>query len=101
MLNDTDQNARRGGKARKQAGLLAKFLEVPANSVMGGVHIEMNSNRELFIEGCKGVLEYNDKVIRVTAADMNVKVTGLELQLRNLTPDTVLVEGSILSVEFI
>ena len=101
MYNENTTEGYREGRARRQAGRLAKFLEVPANSIMGGAHIEMNANRELFIEGCRGVLENTDILIRVAAADFNIKVTGRDMELRNLTPDTLLVEGIITSVEFI
>ena len=100
MFKDNTTESHRENRARRQVGQIAKFLEVPANSVIGGAHIEMNGNRELFIEGCRGVVEYTETIIRVATADGGIKVIGRGMNLRNLTPDTLLVEGYILSVEF-
>lgn len=62
--------------------------------------IELNGNRELLIEGSRGVLEYTPSVIRVNTADMIVTVSGRELDLRCISASALIIDGFITDIEF-
>lgn len=62
--------------------------------------IELNGNRELLIEGSRGVLEYTPSVIRVNTADMIVTVSGRELDLRCISASALIIDGFITDIGF-
>ena len=64
-------------------------------------HFEMNSNREVSIEGCKGILQYDENIIRINTGKMVTSFLGRNLSIKCLTPDSLIVQGFITSIEFI
>ena len=63
--------------------------------------IELNGNREAVVEGCRGILEYDDAVVRVRTPDHVVRFTGHGLSIRCLTSDALVVAGCIAGGEFL
>ena len=88
------------GVDRQSAASLAKILEIPPDAMGAGTRIELSSNREIFIEGHKGILEYTDDLVRLNAGENIISISGKALRLRNLTTDSAFVEGQILSLVF-
>lgn len=86
-------------KTRKGAGL-SEFLEEQRSTFAPDVHIELSSNREAVIEGCRGVLEYTPERVRLSCGSKVVRFVGDALELRCVTDSTAVVTGRILMVEF-
>lgn len=63
-------------------------------------HIEINSGREVLIEGCRGILEYSDTKIQVSVGRQAVTVHGSELTVRNMFTQMIVIIGRIASVEY-
>lgn len=63
-------------------------------------HFEMNSNREVIVEGSRGVLEYSTEIIRINTACMVVAFKGRNLNVKCISPQSLIITGFILSVEF-
>ena len=63
--------------------------------------ISLSGNREAVVEGCCGVLEYENALIRLSLGKMMVQFTGRGLQIKCMTGDSVIIEGYILGIEFI
>ncbi|MBQ9673120.1 MAG: YabP/YqfC family sporulation protein [Ruminococcus sp.] len=63
--------------------------------------IEIIGNREITIEGSTGVLKYESDNIKVNTKSMVVSIEGRNLQLKFLSSSSLVVEGVILSLEFI
>ncbi|GHU82386.1 hypothetical protein AGMMS50284_4170 [Clostridia bacterium] len=63
--------------------------------------LEMKSNREVTIDGCKGILEYDKEIIRINTGSMVVSFKGRSLNIKCLTASSMIIEGFITSVEFI
>lgn len=78
----------------------ARAIELPADVYTGMAHLELSGNRELIVDGCRGVLEYDEDVIRLNIGKGSVRVTGRGLSIRTLTAESAVVEGYILAVEF-
>ena len=55
---------------------LSRTFELPFNVLEGLPEIELLGNREAVIEHCQGVLEYDDKVVRINAGKLVVRITG-------------------------
>lgn len=65
-------------------------------------YIEMKSNKEITIEGCKGILEYNDETIRInTMGGMVLVFKGRGLNILCMTASGIIIGGFVLSVEFV
>ncbi len=68
---------------------------------MGGTPcIEFSGNREVVIEGSKGVLEYSTGCIRVNTAGMIVTLSGRGLNLRCISDSALIIDGFITDVAF-
>lgn len=69
-------------------------------SEMNAPCIELSGNREILIEGSKGVLEYTPECVRVNTPGMILSVSGRELNLRCISETALIIEGFILSLQF-
>ncbi len=63
-------------------------------------HIIFNSCHEVLIEGSKGVIEYNEKTVRLNSGKYILKFCGDCLCIRALTTDEIIITGEIVSFEF-
>lgn len=79
----------------------AKFFELPADLVAGTPHLEFYGNREAVVEGCRGILEYDEDIVCLNMGKTNIRFMGRGLELRNFTDHSVVIDGFILSVEFL
>jgi sporulation protein YqfC len=79
---------------------VARVMELPMDLVSGMSHIELSGNREAVIDGCSGVLEFDENIVRLTVGKFIVKFTGRGLVIKELTKSSVVVEGFIISIEY-
>lgn len=71
------------------------------DSILSSVHIEMRSNRELVLEGCQKIEEYDENIVKIKVPKMWISVFGRDLELRCLNSDSLIVSGFISCVEFL
>jgi len=64
-------------------------------------HIEIFANKEATVEGCKGVLQYDDGVIGLNAGKYTIRFTGTNLSMTSLGLEQAVIKGRIMEVEFI
>lgn len=69
-------------------------------SALNAPCMELSGNRELLIEGSKGVLEYTCDTVRVNTGGMILTVAGRELNLRCISESALIIDGFILSLSF-
>ena len=62
--------------------------------------IELSGNREVLIEGSRGVLEYSPDTIRVNTSDMMLSVFGRGLDLRCISESALIIDGFVTRLEF-
>jgi sporulation protein YqfC len=77
-----------------------RALELTPDVLSGMAHFELSGNREVVVDGCRGILEYDENVIRLLAGKLTVRFTGRGLELRNLRKDSAIIEGFITAIEF-
>lgn len=63
-------------------------------------HIIFNSCHEVLIEGSKGVLEYNEKTVRLNAGKYILSFSGENLCIRVLNSDELIITGFIVTFDF-
>lgn len=66
----------------------------------GLAKIEITGNREISIDGCRGILEYDESVVRLNLGNMIIKITGAGLTIPSMAAEQTTVTGSIACVEF-
>lgn len=63
--------------------------------------IELSGNTSVTVDGCKGVLEYSKTQIRISLGDCSLQLQGRGLDLRYISPTTLVIDGFICSLEYI
>ena len=72
----------------------------PKETFLPACRVELIENRQAVVEGCKGVLEYNENVVQLSCGKLIIRFVGTGLQIKNLTASTALVEGVISSMDY-
>ena len=63
--------------------------------------IETQGNREVCIEGLSGILEYDERIIRINSSGMIISFSGRGLTISYLTDSTLSIKGFIQKIEFL
>lgn len=63
-------------------------------------YLEMKSNREVTIDGCHGILQYEKEIIKINTGSMVLSFTGRNLNIKCLASTSLVIDGYIMSVEF-
>lgn len=79
---------------------LAEKYEKMKQGVKRHSGIQMTDNSELVMEGCSGVLEYNENVVKILLIKNIIIIIGTSLELNNFSTDGISVRGSIRSITF-
>lgn len=66
-----------------------------------GPRIEIVGNRNVIIDGCDGIIDYDDEKVSVKLGRLKVDISGKSLRLKVLTLNSAIIEGYIRSVEYI
>ena len=86
-------------KARKVKQKVADFLDSPVSAIHGS-SMEVFSNTEAYVEGCKGILEYDSSGIKLECSDICICFSGDGLYIRSMGDSTAIVCGTIASIGF-
>lgn len=62
--------------------------------------IEITGNREAIIEGCCGIVEYNDSAATVNCKAFMITFEGFDICLKSLSCNCVSVKGSFTNIYF-
>ena len=86
---------------KSKAKQLLDFSGSPIASALGSVHFEMNSNREIIIEGCRRILQYDENIVKISVKKMSVAFFGRNLSIKCMDADSLVITGFVTSIEFI
>lgn len=90
-------------KTKTKMDLREKFtemLELPKEIVLNMPKLTMLGNGDLIIENYKGILEYDDGIIRINTTSGTIKVSGQDIYIKEITAENIMVYGNIASLEF-
>ncbi len=79
---------------------VSEVLELPKEIILNIPKITMVGNENLIIENYKGIMEYEQNRIRLNTAKGIIKITGIRLNIKEITSEDIMVEGEINSLEF-
>lgn len=63
-------------------------------------HIDVCSNKEVYIDGCMGIIEYNSSLVRINCKNLIVRITGDDLSIKSDSTEQISISGNILSLDF-
>ena len=63
--------------------------------------IQITDNKEIVLDGCRRVVEYNENHIKLELPSMGVSIVGMQLKMRNFSIGGVIIKGQIHSITFI
>lgn len=64
-----------------------------------GIHME--SNRELLIENCRRIEEYNEVFMKLISGQLCIQIWGTDLKAYDFKTRGLIVKGRITQIEFI
>lgn len=83
-------------KSLKQMG---RTIKDTAAELLPPMRVELLSDREAVVDGCRGILEYSECCIRLCTGALTVRFTGEGLTMRSFGGTGAVVEGKIHAVE--
>lgn len=90
-----NKHSRRGITGRVEAA-----LELPKGTLTDQPHLEISGRHEVIVEGCHGIVSYDDDAVRMDTGCGILRIMGKGLVLRAMSGDAAAVSGRIVSVEF-
>lgn len=85
-------------KQKEPFTLFSKALDVPAG--ITGLKVEISSNKRATIDGCKGVLEYYDSLIKLNIGSGTITFTGQNLHITSFDLGVAELTGRIENIEY-
>ncbi|MCL1859648.1 MAG: YabP/YqfC family sporulation protein [Oscillospiraceae bacterium] len=79
---------------------LAEALSFPQGTFKNFPTIQIRGNREITIDGCTGLLSYEEENILLETKYCRININGRTLTLSNLTKSVLAIRGFIKNVEF-
>lgn len=77
-----------------------QVLDLPEMLHADVPHIEMQGNREVVVDGCKGVLEYEEDTIKLNAGMCILIFRGRNLTIKAYSDSQTMITGELVAVEF-
>ena len=88
-------------KKEKKKIRLFKCADLLENTKkLSGSRIEILSNRELSLDGCKQIIEYNDVYVRIKISEGYITICGKSLYIPVFEGPQITVSGKIETIEF-
>ncbi len=63
--------------------------------------IEMLGNREIIVDGAKGVVEYGENLIKLNTVEYVLSILGDELVIKSFDGSVTVVSGKIAEITFV
>lgn len=80
---------------------VTEILELPKEIVLNMPKLTMLGNGDLIVENYKGIVEYDEGIIRLNTTSGIIKVTGINILIKEITLESIMIFGDIKSLEFL
>ncbi len=88
-------------KKEKVRRCVSDALDLPTDLTCHLPRIVLSGDSELLLENHRGILQYNDTMIRAAYRGGILEISGENLSLPILKPDMLAVEGTIITLRFV
>jgi len=79
---------------------VSNILDIPRDLMMDLPKIVMVGDVQVLIENHRGIIVYTSELVRVNTPIGELEIKGLDLTLKNILPDELMIEGRVMSVKF-
>ena len=79
---------------------LDRLRALGAQNELASPHVELSADGRAVIEGCDGVLSYNETSVRLNCKTLVLWLDGFDLCLNHLSGGLVSVSGKLVSLTF-
>lgn len=79
---------------------ISNALELPKDIILDVAKVTIIGNNQVTVENHKGIIEYNDALIRVNTGNGILKVCGARLNIKNILQEEIVIVGDISGVSF-
>ncbi|MCR4616024.1 MAG: YabP/YqfC family sporulation protein [Clostridiales bacterium] len=100
MARNTSKKNAKEKNIYSLAERIGNGLELPAEGLPGNAQIELCGNKKAIVSGCRGVLEYDEKNVCVSAGKLSVRFSGANLCISFYRDGEAVICGEIVSVGF-
>ncbi len=66
----------------------------------GGSVISVTGNHNAVVDGCDGIVDYDDEKVILRTGRLTVRISGRDLRLRRLTESSAVIDGLITALEY-
>ncbi len=84
-------------RKREKQSIKSKLL---SDIIVNEPKIELLGNREIVVEGCKGVVEYDENTIRLSLGESVLAICGDDLLIKSFDSDVAVISGNICGISF-
>ena len=75
--------------------------DVFSTQMIKGAHTEIFSNKKMIIEGCRGIVDYQNNYIKLKLKKGYLNIVGTDILISTFEDEKIIVNGNIISLEFI
>ena len=80
---------------------ITELLELPREVTLNVPRVTMLGAEIMLIENHKGIVEYDNKRIRINTEIGIIKIDGEKLFIKEITSEDIMVNGNICLIEFV
>ncbi len=80
---------------------MADMLDIPADTSGEMTHIEIQGDREIFIENHKGIAELSENEVLINAARKNIRLVGSGICVSAMSKSEIRLAGRFEGVSFV
>lgn len=86
--------------SKNKINFIKNSEEYISDEIFLGSHIEFFSNRRIVVEGCKGIVEYDENYLKIKIDNMFVNFFGSDFLITEYDNKKIMIKGKLISVEF-
>jgi len=75
-------------------------LQLP-DVILNEAKIEMISNREIIVDGCKGVVEYGENLIKLNIGELVLCLVGDNMIIESFDNGVAIIRGKFAEISFV
>lgn len=69
--------------------------------IVPSIQIVIHNDRDVLIDGCKSIIDYDENIIQLRLKNMNIAIYGSSLKIVYLNNNKALISGKIDRLEYI
>ncbi len=88
---------------RSKNEITKKFTEemqLPESAVTDSFRIEFRGDNDVVIEGCKGIIEYEESCIALNLGKKIVRFSGADLEISSFFEEQAILKGTVVVMEY-